>query len=215
MVRPAPRRGSDGRPSSRATGRPSANTIPNATSNSSSTNGAPGTSPARRYVRHISSVSRTRSAMPCSPGSRWTRSIATPTKSAWPPIAQLVNCLQSLFLADGDNFIVTPTYHVFAMHAAHQGADSLRTLVSAPRVPVMRNGKSNHLLGVERRRLGQGPAARRDDGQSVGDRCARNGDCTPRGNREIGSRDTPHGGEMNAHNTFESPDAVTVFSRRA
>ena len=56
-------------------------------------------------------------------------------------IAQLVNCLQSLFLADGNRFIVTPTYHVFAMHAAHQGSDSVRTLVSAPRVSHQRNGQ--------------------------------------------------------------------------
>ncbi len=47
-------------------------------------------------------------------------------------VAQLVNCLQSLFFAHEDKFCVTPTYHVFDMYAAHQGAQSVRTLVDAP-----------------------------------------------------------------------------------
>jgi alpha-N-arabinofuranosidase len=49
-------------------------------------------------------------------------------------VAQLVNCLQSLFFAHEDKFCVTPTYHVFDMYKAHQGAQSLRTLVSAPAI---------------------------------------------------------------------------------
>ena len=40
-------------------------------------------------------------------------------KVAMANIAQLVNCLQSLFLTDGDRFITTPTYHVFEMYAPH------------------------------------------------------------------------------------------------
>ena len=36
-------------------------------------------------------------------------------------VAQLVNCLQSLFFAHEDKFCVTPTYHVFDMYRAHQG----------------------------------------------------------------------------------------------
>jgi len=49
-------------------------------------------------------------------------------------IAQLVNNLQSLFLAHEDKFCVTPTYHVFDMYAAHQGAQSLRTVTAAPTI---------------------------------------------------------------------------------
>jgi alpha-N-arabinofuranosidase len=49
-------------------------------------------------------------------------------------IAQLVNNLQSLFLAHEDKFCVTPTYHVFDMYAAHQGAQSLRTVAAAPAI---------------------------------------------------------------------------------
>ena len=55
-------------------------------------------------------------------------------KVAMANVAQLVNCIQSLFLAHEDKFLVTPTYHVFAMYAAHQGAQAVRTVLSAPPV---------------------------------------------------------------------------------
>jgi alpha-N-arabinofuranosidase len=53
-------------------------------------------------------------------------------KVAMANIAQLVNCIQSLFLAHEDKLLLTPTYHVFAMYAAHQGANAVRTVTSAP-----------------------------------------------------------------------------------
>ena len=37
-------------------------------------------------------------------------------------IAQLVNNLHSLFLADGDRFVATPNFHVFEMYRPHHGA---------------------------------------------------------------------------------------------
>jgi len=48
--------------------------------------------------------------------------------------AQLVNCINSLFLAHEDHFIDTPNYHVFQMYAAHQGGQAVRTEFSAPGV---------------------------------------------------------------------------------
>jgi alpha-L-arabinofuranosidase len=61
-------------------------------------------------------------------------------KVAMASVAQLVNCLQSLFLAHEDRFCVTPTYHVFDLYAAHQGATSVRTVVSSPATSYSRNG---------------------------------------------------------------------------
>jgi len=55
-------------------------------------------------------------------------------KVAMANIAQLVNCIQSLFLTREDQFLLTPTYHVFAMYAAHQGARAVRLVLSAPAV---------------------------------------------------------------------------------
>jgi alpha-N-arabinofuranosidase len=64
-------------------------------------------------------------------------------------IAQLINCIQSLFLAHEDEFLLTPTYHVFAMYAAHQGATSLRTQVAAPEAPWKdRDGNARGLLSL-------------------------------------------------------------------
>ena len=55
-------------------------------------------------------------------------------KVAMANVAQLVNCLQSLFLAREDRFVLTPTFHVFEMYAPHAGAQAVRTEFSAPRL---------------------------------------------------------------------------------
>lgn len=60
-------------------------------------------------------------------------------KVAMANVAQLINCLHSLFLAHEDKFIVTPTFHVFEMYAAHQGATSLRVEAVSPRISYTRN----------------------------------------------------------------------------
>lgn len=52
-------------------------------------------------------------------------------KVAMANVAQLVNNLHSLFLACGDDLIVTPNYHVFDMFKGHQGAIGVRTVVEA------------------------------------------------------------------------------------
>jgi alpha-N-arabinofuranosidase len=57
-------------------------------------------------------------------------------------VAQLVNCLQSLFLAHEDRFCLTPTYHVFDMYAAHQGAQSLRTMNTTPSISWAGNDRT-------------------------------------------------------------------------
>lgn len=56
-------------------------------------------------------------------------------------IAQLVNCLQSLFFAHEDRFTLTPTYHVFAMNVPHQAARAVRTELAAPSLTYSRNGE--------------------------------------------------------------------------
>ena len=63
-------------------------------------------------------------------------------------IAQLVNCLAALFFTHEDKFIVTPTYHVFDMYAAHQGAQAVRTLVASQRLSYTRNGKPATMRGL-------------------------------------------------------------------
>ena len=53
-------------------------------------------------------------------------------KVAMANVAQLINCIHSLFFAHEDRFVTTPSYHVFDLYAAHQGAQAVRTLFSAP-----------------------------------------------------------------------------------
>jgi alpha-N-arabinofuranosidase len=69
-------------------------------------------------------------------------------KVAMANIAQLVNCLQSLFLAHEDKFILTPTYHVFDMYAAHQGGQSLRTNVSSSPLKYTINNRPTTMRGL-------------------------------------------------------------------
>src|SRR5262249_25232285 len=63
-------------------------------------------------------------------------------KVAMANVAQLVNTIHSLFLASEDKFIVTPNFHVFEMYSAHQGAQSVRTLFSAPTLEYKRPAPS-------------------------------------------------------------------------
>jgi alpha-N-arabinofuranosidase len=49
-------------------------------------------------------------------------------------IAQVVNVLQALVLSDERGCTITPTGHVFALHAAHRGGESLRVDTLSPQV---------------------------------------------------------------------------------
>jgi alpha-N-arabinofuranosidase len=69
-------------------------------------------------------------------------------KIAMANVAQLINTIHSLFIAREDKFVVTPTYHVFAMYAAHQGAQAVRTAFSAPTATFTRDGKPQSLWGL-------------------------------------------------------------------
>jgi alpha-N-arabinofuranosidase len=70
-------------------------------------------------------------------------------KVAMANIAQLVNCLQSLFLAHEDRFVATPTFHVFEMYAAHVGGQSVRTAAAAPRISYARVNDQGSFWGLE------------------------------------------------------------------
>ncbi|QHS52704.1 alpha-N-arabinofuranosidase [Edaphobacter sp. 12200R-103] len=50
-------------------------------------------------------------------------------------VAQSINCIHSLMLAQGDRFCVTPTFHVFQMYLPHRGAQSVRADFTAASIP--------------------------------------------------------------------------------
>ena len=123
-------------------------------------------------------------------------------------IAQLVNCLQSLFVAAEDRFIVTPNYHVFDMYQDHMGAEALRTVVSAPGVSYERNGRPATLWGLN------GSASRKDGAITLTlvnpslDQ-PREVDVVIRGARAAGlSTRTLAAATPEAHNSFAQPEAV-------
>src|SRR5262245_27146954 len=63
-------------------------------------------------------------------------------------VVQLINTIHSLFIAHDDNFAVTPNYHVFAIYAAHQGAQSVKTVFAAPSIAYSREGQARALWGL-------------------------------------------------------------------
>lgn len=56
-------------------------------------------------------------------------------KVATANVAQTINCIHSLMLAQGDKTFLTPAYHVFKMYLPHRGATAVRTEFSAPAIP--------------------------------------------------------------------------------
>ena len=72
-----------------------------------------------------------------------------PEKIAMAACAQLINCLNSLYLSHEDKFCVTPVGHVFQMYAAHQGGQALRTIFSAPSINYDRDGKPASFWGLK------------------------------------------------------------------
>jgi alpha-N-arabinofuranosidase len=123
-------------------------------------------------------------------------------------VAQLVNCLQALFIAHEDKFALTPTYHVFDMYSAHQRANAIRTIVSSPPVAYTRNGQPATLRGL------MGSASLQDRQLVL---TVTNADLkTPR-ETEIAIRGATikaikgtslTAGDIHAHNSFEDPHRV-------
>ena len=63
-------------------------------------------------------------------------------------VAQLVNNLHSLFLADGDKFVATPTFHVYTMYRPHHGANAVRIVTEAPDVTFQAGGREERIFRV-------------------------------------------------------------------
>ena len=49
-------------------------------------------------------------------------------------IAQLANVLQAVILTEGENMVLTPTYHVFDLYKVHQGASLVHSAAIAPQM---------------------------------------------------------------------------------
>ena len=117
-------------------------------------------------------------------------------------VAQLVNNLHALFLAGGENCIVTPTYHVFDLYQGHQGATAIGTAVT-------NNDEFKNSISV---------SASVKDGKTLV--TVGNLSCTEDSMILLNSvgMDLPKtavlrlltANDIHAHNTFDNPTAVTV-----
>jgi len=129
--------------------------------------------------------------------------------------AQLINCLNSLYLAHEDRFVVTPVGHVFAMYAAHQGGQALRTMFSAPTIGYDRDGKPASFWGLK------GSASLRDKDLTltvvnphVSE--ARDAQVSVRGAKlKTASATVLTHADIHAHNTFTERDTVSPKTQSA
>jgi alpha-N-arabinofuranosidase len=128
-------------------------------------------------------------------------------------IAQLVNNLHSLFLADGDRFVATPTFHVYEMYKPHQGAQAVKIDVQAPEVSFTAEGQKRKLFRLA------GSASVRDKqltltlvhtaARESAEIIVRLRDGKPESVRQTVLTHE----KLNAHNTFDDPNAVKPTSR--
>jgi alpha-N-arabinofuranosidase len=131
-----------------------------------------------------------------------------PEKVAMAACAQLINCLNSLYLAHEDQFVVTPVGHVFDLYSAHQGGQSLRTIFSAPLVKYDRDGSPATFWGL------QGSASLH--GKSLVITAVNPDAMQPReteirvrgGKPASGTMTVLAASDIHAHNTFDQHDVV-------
>lgn len=111
-------------------------------------------------------------------------------------IAQLINCLHSLFLANEERFTVTPTYHVYDMFLPHMDAECLHTAVDDERLSAVATRKDG-MITVTVANLSYGEARKFSLKALAADADLTKAEVTLLGD-----------GDPHAHNSFEKPDAV-------
>ena len=131
-----------------------------------------------------------------------------PEKVAMANCAQLINCLNSLYLAHEDKFVITPVGHVFELYSSHQGGQALRTIFSAPNVHYDRDGQAASYWGLK------GSASVRDKSLTI---TAVNPSTSEPRLAEIALRGAAikeatmrflSNADFHAHNTFDQRDVV-------
>jgi alpha-N-arabinofuranosidase len=131
-----------------------------------------------------------------------------PEKVAMANCAQLINCLNSLYLAHEDKFCVTPVGHVFAMYAAHQDGQGIRAVFSAPEVHYDRDGQPASFWGLR----GSASLSVRELTLTVVNPHVsepRETRINLRGGRgSTVSATTLTSNDIHVHNTFDQPDAL-------
>ena len=120
-------------------------------------------------------------------------------------IAQTVNVLQAMILVQGENMVLTPTYHVFEMFKVHQDAKNLPIEIESPEysfdgqaIPMVTASAS---LGKDN--VVHVSLVNTDPNNPVAIACKLNGTAATSVTGRILTAP-----EITSHNTFEKPDAV-------
>ncbi|ACT58275.1 alpha-N-arabinofuranosidase [Hirschia baltica] len=118
-------------------------------------------------------------------------------------IAQMVNVLQAMILTDGPEMVLTPTYYVYKMYRPFQGAESYAVSMNSP--IYEKEGIAFDALSVS--------AAHNENGDIV--IALVNADPSTSHDIEIPvvgdvtiTGQQLYGAELDAHNSFEEPDAI-------
>jgi alpha-N-arabinofuranosidase len=124
-------------------------------------------------------------------------------------IAQTVNVLQAVILTEGEKMLLTPTYHVFDMYKVHQDAELLDLALDAgsyklddseiPAVTATASRNAEGVIHISLCNLQHHSTAE----VTLDLRGLSIGEWTVRGT-------TLAGDKIDAHNTFEQPDAVAL-----
>ena len=155
-----------------------------------------------------------------------------PEKVAMAACAQLINCIDSLFLSHEDKFTVTPVFHIFDMYKDHQGGQAIRTAFAAPSLVYPHREVKGRLSPVGHEVAGAKETDRlrgMNGSASLTGKTltltivnphltdARDTLITLRGGAAASrATATVLGGiEVHAHNTFEDPDAVMTRPAQA
>ena len=125
-------------------------------------------------------------------------------------VAQLVNNLHSLFLADGDKFVATPTFHVYTMYRPHQGAKAVRIDVQAADLMFQTRGGQERIFRLAGSASRSGP--KEVALTLVHTHATEPAEILVRlkgGEAEHVRHTVLTDLQLNAHNTFERPDSLT------
>ncbi|HUX14349.1 MAG TPA: alpha-L-arabinofuranosidase C-terminal domain-containing protein, partial [Spirochaetia bacterium] len=120
-------------------------------------------------------------------------------------IAQTVNVLQAMILTDGARMVLTPSYHVFAMYAVHQGARLLDSTLTCGKyeyagdaIPAVSSSVSKSSDGTVNVSL-----CNTNPHDTVSLSCVLKGGPFPHAQGSV-----LKGSGIDAHNTFDTPDRV-------
>jgi alpha-N-arabinofuranosidase len=150
-----------------------------------------------------------------------------PDKVAIAACAQLINCIDSLFLSHEDHFITTPTFDVFNMYKGHQGGQAVRVQFSVPEISFPRQAIKKQLSATGDEAIVGGSDARLwglNGSASVTGKVLTLTVVNPnlteshpaqirlRGDASAASAEAEvlGGGDVHEHNTFEEPNAVVT-----